>query len=435
LRTGLIELNDSSIAVSVDGENILQSPGYAVIDGKRLLLGTEAMGNARLLPRWTNTRFWQQLDTNALQVSAANVRHHADLACAHFEQLWAAIQDTADEVVLSIPGDYGRAELGLLLGVAQEAGLPVRALMDTALAAAAKHTQPDLLYLDIHLHRVTLSHLQTDGQLRRSQARTIADSGLYTLWDRWANMIAGQMIQTSRFDPLHQAASEQQLYDLVPGWIAQRDQRPAQSFSLQHGAAQHTVSLSTEQLLGACASLYPQLVQAIKAEARGNPIHLLVSHRFQGFPGLLDALALLGQVTTEQLGADAVRQGTQQHLAQIRGTAGQVSYITSLPMAGASTSRAVAPAATRLASHVLLGSHATQISPVLKLAGIRAGQLLVATEQPRCTLYNRANQTFIEAASDAGVTLNNQPVTAPVAVVPGDTVLFDDQSLTLISTT
>ena len=68
MATGLIELNDSGINVSVDGKNMLQSPGYAVLDGKRLLLGTEAMNNARLLPRWTNTRFWQQLDTNPLQV-------------------------------------------------------------------------------------------------------------------------------------------------------------------------------------------------------------------------------------------------------------------------------------------------------------------------------------------------------------------------------
>lgn len=438
MATGLIELNDSGINVSVDGKNMLQSPGYAVLDGKRLLLGTEAMNNARLLPRWTNTRFWQQLDTNPLQVGAANVRHHADLACAHFEQIWEAIKGTADEVVLSIPGDYGRAELGLLLGIAQEAGLPVRAVVDTALAAAAGHAEPNLLYLDIHLHRVTLSHLQTDGQLRRSQARSIVDNGLYTLWDRWANIIAGQMIQTSRFDPLHQAASEQQLYDLVPGWIAQRDQRPTQAFNLQYGVMQHSVNLSTEQLLGACANLYPQLLQAIKVESRGNPMHLLLSHRLQGFPGLLDTLALLGQVTTEQLGPNAVRQGAQQYLPQLRGNPGQVSYITSLPVPSRTTSRPATATASRAvsrpASHVLLGSHATAINPVLKLAGISAEALQMATEQARCTLYQRANQTFIEAAFDAGVTLNKQPVTGPVLVTAGDIVQFDGQSLTLIST-
>ena len=57
MTLGIIELNDSGIQVAVDGDLVTTSPGYAVMDGEKLLVGAEGAQFARLLPSWTNNHF------------------------------------------------------------------------------------------------------------------------------------------------------------------------------------------------------------------------------------------------------------------------------------------------------------------------------------------------------------------------------------------
>jgi hypothetical protein len=443
LTTALIEINDSSVDVSIDGAKVASSPGYAVLDGNQLLIGETAQKNARLLPRWTNTRFWQQLDTSPLAAPGSNIRHHADLVLQHLEAIWQALEAPVDEAILAIPGDYSTDQLGLLLGIIKEARIPVVGLVDTALVAAAGQPHQQCLYLDIHLHRITLSHLATDGHIRRSNTSTVIETGLFTLWDRWANIIASQLIQTSRYDPMHKAASEQLLYDRIPGWIAQRDSQPGQAFDLEHEGVHHGITVSDNLLLNACSNVYPAIIQAVRAVIKTPGTRLLVSHRFAGFPGLTDSLALLRGVSVERLEPTAVSLGMNRHLERLRSDKNQVAYITSLSMgdsfdrddkaASALSTAASIDNGQRSVTHVLLGSHAWQIGPVLNMAGIEDGQLIENRQHPKCTIYPRGQQTFVEAIADAGITLNQQLIDGQVLVSPGDTITLDGQSLTLIS--
>mgnify|MGYP006083198097 FL=1 len=437
MSIGLIEINDSGIDVSIDGQPVLQSPGYAVIDGQRLLLGAQAMQQARLLPRWTHTRFWQQLDTQSLAADHPQVRHSADLAFAHLTSIWAAIKTDTEQVILAIPGDYTSAQLSLLLGMAKEVGLPIRGLVDTALVATVgQHPTHQLLMLDIHLHRVTLSHLQTQEGRRWSKTKTLADTGLYRLWDRWANTIASQFIKDSRYDPLHLAASEQLLYDAVPNWIASREHRIEPTFSLTLETGVHQTPVSTEQLVAACVSLYPAIIQAVNAQiVPGHTTTLLVSHRFAGFPGLMDALALLRGITVEKLSAEAVRHGVAQHLDTIIGAGEPISHITSLAQANADVMATTeAPAGIhRRATHVVFNNHAFAIGQSLKLADIHSALPLAAVIGSRGILHRHADQVLIEAVSADEVYLNQQLVDGQFPVKPGDQLVLDDQSFILIS--
>ena len=440
MNIGLIEINDSGIDVSIDGQPVLQSPGYAVIDDQRLLLGTQAMQQARLLPRWTHTRFWHQLDTHALAADHPQVRHNADLAFAHLTSIWTAVQADIDQVILAVPGDYSSAQLSLLLGMAREAGLPVRGLVDTALMAAAEHHQTHpLLLLDIHLHRVTLSLLQTQAGRRQSTTQTLPDTGLYRLWDRWANTIANQFIKDSRYDPLHLAASEQQLYDTIPRWITSREQLIEPTFNLTFDTGVHQTSVSGEQLVAACVSLYPSIIQAVNARLEpGQPATLLISHRFAGFPGLLDSLAMLSGVTVERLSTDAVRQGIARHIDEILGTDEQIHHVTSLAQVDAQVDAeviAVTPLQPnrRRATHVLFNNHAFAIGPTLKLTDIDSALSQEAATAHSGVLQCRADQVSIEAAGADAVYLNQQLVEGQIPVKPGDQIVLGHQSFTLIS--
>ena len=220
-KTGFIELNDAGINYSIDGNIVNSSPGFAVLDGDKLLLGTEAFKNARLLPRWTNNRFWNQLNSDPIPNGTSKIRHHADIAFSHLEQIWLEMQPQVNQVVVAVPGHYSREQLGLFLGMAKEAGIPIAGLVDNALITVAEtQSHSNILFLDVSLHRITLTQLESDGALRKLENQTITESGLFTLWDRWANIVAKQFIQTSRYDPMHQAASEQLLFDQLPLWIA-----------------------------------------------------------------------------------------------------------------------------------------------------------------------------------------------------------------------
>ncbi len=100
MALGIIEINDAGIQVAIENEIVTTSPGFAVMDGDHLLVGEEALQNARLLPRWTNNRFWNQLNTDPIANSTDEVRHHADLAFVHLESLWKPLKNEVDGVIL-----------------------------------------------------------------------------------------------------------------------------------------------------------------------------------------------------------------------------------------------------------------------------------------------------------------------------------------------
>ena len=106
MPTGFIDLNDSGIDQAIDGQVIATSPAYAVLDSGKLLIGQPALESARLYPRWTNNRFWHQLNTDPIPNATDLIRHHADLALSHLEALAGGFHTTS-EVLIAVPGHYG----------------------------------------------------------------------------------------------------------------------------------------------------------------------------------------------------------------------------------------------------------------------------------------------------------------------------------------
>ena len=434
MPTGIIEINDAALRAGVDGGIAITSPGYAVMDGGRLLVGEEAIRNARLLPRWTNNRFWNQLGTDPVPNGTETVRHHADIAFAHLEQVWQHIREQAHQVILAVPGFYTRAQLGLLLGMARECNMPVAGLVDTSLVSVCNvPAHQTILHLDIYLHRITLTVLRSDTLLRQVESVTISETGLFTLWDRWANIIASQFIQTSRYDPMHQATSEQQLYDRLPVWIEQLNGERSATFELNTGSSRHQVAVSREQLLTACATIYPQIVQLIRDYTPGGEVvSLFVSHRFRGFPGLDDSLALLSDVDLVHLDEQSTFAGIAAFEEKIASAGSSVSHVTSLPVT-AKRPRPVVRQHERRATHVLIEDHAVAIGNALRLGTSEDGKVRPSGESPRCTIYVRGKQTMLDNHTGKAVLLNDAPAPEQAQLHPGDRLTIEDQTMTLIS--
>lgn len=433
MTTATIEINDAGIRAAIDGELVASSPGYAVLDGKTLLIGDEGLRNARLLPRWTNNRFWNLLNTDPVTNGTDTVRHHADLAFAHLEQVWQSLPG-AEKVILAVPGFYSREQLGLLLGMARECGIPVAGLADTStLAVAGEPAQRTVLHLDIFLHRITLTALNAETSLARTETVTVNETGLFTLWDRWANIIASQFIQTSRYDPMHQAVSEQKLYDALPDWIDGLAGARTSSFEMEIGTNRHQVAVSQEQLLTACAAIYPQIVQAIRQHVpAGEQASLFISDRFRGFPGLEDSLRLISNAEPMWLAEDCVATSAVEHASHIISSSGSLSHITSLPVSVARPDGGKATTSAR-PTHLLVGHHATPIGNALRIARIENGSVRTTNENPVCTLYTRGNETVLDNHAGTAISVNGAAAPANAPLRAGDVLRVNDTDIILIS--
>ena len=118
MTPALLDINDCNLQLWHAGKH-LQSPGYALLEGRDYRFGTDARGVARLRPRDINTRFWWQLSMEPLQPTLGPARHTADLVHAHLLDLHRAAGEPA-ELLLSASGSMQRDQLALLLGIAQQ---------------------------------------------------------------------------------------------------------------------------------------------------------------------------------------------------------------------------------------------------------------------------------------------------------------------------
>ena len=130
-----LELNDAGILavggsppglLELDGQG-RESPGFALPQKSGLLVGKTAERKAHLFPRQILTRFWDQLNTEPLEQTGKYFPlNHAEIVYRHLSLIWQQIQSHGDQIVMAVPNFYEREHLGLLLGIAQELGMPVK---------------------------------------------------------------------------------------------------------------------------------------------------------------------------------------------------------------------------------------------------------------------------------------------------------------------
>ena len=163
-----IEINDSGLAVANEAGVLAIEPGFARIDGGKIVTGEPARARARLNPRQTSSRFWSALSMDPGSAGSDIRKSTAELAYAQLESLWQRFGAGVTAVVLVVPGGYRTEQLGLLLGLAQECGMPVRALVDAAAAASVRpYPKRQLVYVDASLYRVVGVAARAERRSRR----------------------------------------------------------------------------------------------------------------------------------------------------------------------------------------------------------------------------------------------------------------------------
>src|SRR5215475_10378145 len=136
-----LELIDSGVGLarrSGDASEFLtEEPGVALLEDQRTLTGAAAARSLRLQPLLAQMNFWRGLSIEPLTRTSRLAQTSADLAYAHTDAILSQYKGQAERVLLAVPAGYSREQLGLLLGVVNETGIPVAGLVDAALAACS----------------------------------------------------------------------------------------------------------------------------------------------------------------------------------------------------------------------------------------------------------------------------------------------------------
>jgi hypothetical protein len=299
-----IDINDAGLVVANDSALIAVEPGFARIERGKIVTGDAAKAGARLQPRQTSNRFWSALSLEPGSAGADLGKSAAELAYAQLDSLWRRVGNGATDVVLVVPGAYRTEQLGVLLGLAQECGMPVRALVDTAVAASVRpYPGRQLMCLDAGLHRASVTLLEQGADAQIGAEHSL-NQGLAGITDAFARRIADLFVRATRFDPFAHAETEQQLYDRLAQWLAdlQRDGRA--DLKLQYRQDEVGVTAERDAVLGVAHGFCRALVQLVaQHRERGASLVVQVSDRLAAVPGFLSELARLDDAHAEPLDA------------------------------------------------------------------------------------------------------------------------------------
>ena len=193
-----LEIHDTGIlCADPDGRlrpteaDALESPGFALVHGRKLQLGTAAFRHARRQPRQINCRFWEALNNQPLRSPEFEGYSHAELAFRHLEQVWREVQADGGAVIFIVPDHYQDEELGLLLGIASTIDIPVRGLISQALACIPPEAHPRVdFHVDLHLHRLVLTAVDSRSCPAVWRHETIMAHGRETVHHQWVKLLA-----------------------------------------------------------------------------------------------------------------------------------------------------------------------------------------------------------------------------------------------------
>ena len=417
INAQIIELNDSEIRVARDARIILRSPGFAVVNKTGLHVGEEALLKAYLNPLETFNRYWHKLNLDALPASTTHFRHHADLVHAHLLKLHEQA-GKPDEVIFSVPGSYSEEQLSMLLGIAAACPFTAVGLIDTAVAAAATvAASGEYQHIDMYLHQTVITRLTVDENVVRSGVESIDETGLNKLHTLVAGLIADLFIQQSRFDPLHNAETEQALYNQLPACLNTLHDKKEAMLEITYRNATHQAKLTREALLQKMQPLYSRLKEYISPA-----LPCIISDRIAILPGINEILPEFYIVEPE-----SVFEICRKYEGDIRSSGPELKFITSLPVADDRwQSGRAAPVKqasnSKTATHILCRNEAYPIGDnIIYLT--RAGNVSeLESDDVLCSITAKNGAVMLTAVADAQALVNGKPVINPMAVHPGDRV-------------
>ena len=440
----VIELNDSAVSVSDETGLLVQSPGFAVVGDRGLEVGRAAEQQARLRPTSSFNKFWHQLSLEPLGYSVGNIRHSADLAFAHLLNV-AEEAELDSDVIFAVPGNFTSQQLAILLGLARQCPFSPVGVVDAALAGALKLVEkPNLVFADIQLHQALVTRFSiTDGHLQRESVIQIPEAGLQSFSNLVMQLATGLFIQQCRFNPQHNAESEQQLYNAIPEWLGQFGRnRSSLLMEIKTANAVHQAKIPWETLIQKFGDFYTRIYQQIDSVSRESDTQIVISSSLAKLPSFTTSMPASGDpriAVPESLGKTCIE------LEQfINSDDDGFQFVTRLPLVGDAVADKIQEPPKNEASysvnptHVLYGSHALPLGKVTISNDEEQGtgeningkniQLSIEGLPAYLGQIEKEGSQVSIVCGEAGALLNGEKISGKQHLELGDLLQFSDNS-------
>lgn len=342
----VLEFNDAGLRLSDASGVLLSSPGYAHVTSKEIEFGESARKQSKVHPLSSFNQFWHKLSLDPFSKLVGSFRHNADIAFSHLQEIATSAQLTGD-VILAVPGSFSREQMAILLGLLKQTPMRPVALVDAALMAAVHHADQDsVIHVDLQLHQVVLSKLKrVDAQLKRESVILVPGAGWVNVSENLMQLFTSAFIAQCRFNPQHNAASEQMLLDNLPQWLVEeqiedsdddvsvQESRRSLQIKLSHNALVHQASLPRSALHNRLVPFFQKIQQQLAVIDPHGDTPLLISDRMQFLPGFQEVLASRSDGGSRQLSllsAQRVAQSCFHHQDLLLGSPDALQFVSAI---------------------------------------------------------------------------------------------------------
>lgn len=431
--TAALDLNDASLTVVGGGGLLALEPGLACASGAFGRAAIEAGGAI-------SHRHWQALDDRPLPRPLGPWRSHAEIVRAQLELLLEVLPAGCEAVVAAVPPYWDERHLGLFLGLAGELGLPLRGLVERAVAASRRPAPGrSLWHLGLSLQEMALTRIDQRDGARIAGSEGHAWFSLRMLEQACINAIAEAFVQASRMDPRQDGAAEGALRRQLPEWLEALRNRDRLHCSLMFQGRRFEAELTTAGLQASLRPLVERLVQRLRPLPGSTGAVLQLPGQLALFPGVLAALIQLPgwEIITLEPGAEALGALRLPPAASATGLA----RVDRLPWDGPAMAPAAAlPMRSAMPTHLAFDGRAFRLDQ----ATFRIGSELAADEyglrlpggtrglsRRHCSLSVDDGRLLLHDHSRWGTRLNGVAVEGATVLRAGDRIQIGEPEIEL----
>ncbi|HMB72903.1 MAG TPA: FHA domain-containing protein, partial [Gammaproteobacteria bacterium] len=308
------------------------------------------------------------------------------------------------------------------------------------------------LYCDATLRTVTVTRVEQSGAAVHDRFETSEGAGLAAFTDEMVRAIAHRFVLETRFDPLHDAGTEQALYDGLPGWLDALHHHGIVNAQLEHAGKEIAVELTTERVRSASLRLFREIAQLIGSlRTPGVPAVVQLHSRLARLPGLLVELARLDGVELTALEHGAPARFALQRVAPPQANVEEVRLLRRLPfLRDAQPTRAEREPAPRAAARAISPTHVVfdgivyrldqsrveiaNVPPTRRANGTRTiaiGGEGSAADAAHCVLERGTGGIELVCGAQEALFVNGERVTDRRRLAVGDVIRIGESSAEL----
>jgi hypothetical protein len=198
-----------------------------------------------------------------------------------------------ERVWIAAPARSEPLGLGAFFGITRGLSISVDGFVDAAtVTAAALAPEHNAIVMELGLHHAAATAVDVDtGQARRRRAVLFERAGLIELHQLWLDLVSTTMVKRTRFDPLHNAATEQQLFDALPALAKDMEATGEATASVTKGTERFDVTLTRDQFAQAAEPIFRGIIGLLhQLRPAGAPMTIIVPQPVLDLSGFRETL-------------------------------------------------------------------------------------------------------------------------------------------------